>query len=74
MYVQLVSLNIRRPIGDLLQGGTSFVDRLCSLRLLFLMLSRLCIAEQGKGWPHLLVMFIVFLLLSHVVSWVRCVT
>ena len=50
------------------------------LCLVFLMLSRLFIAAlwspAGKGlstWP-LLVMFIVFLLLSHVVSWVRCGT
>ena len=60
------------------QGGTSFVDRLCFLCLVFLMLSRLFIAAlwspPGKGlisWL-LLVMFIVFLLLSQVVSWVRC--
>ena len=44
---------------------------------LFLMLSRLLIAASwspdGKGLTSslLLVMFIVFLLLSHVVSWVR---
>ena len=47
------------------------------LCLVFLMLLRLFIAAlwspAGNGltsW-HLLVMFIVFLLLSHVVSWVR---
>ena len=60
------------------QGDTSFVDHLCYLCLVFVMLSRLFIAAwwspNGKGltsWP-LSVMFIVFLLLSHVVSWVRC--
>ena len=45
--------------------------------LVFLMLSRLFIValwSRGKGLTYwlLLVMFIVFLLLSHVVSWVRC--
>ena len=52
------------------------------LCLVFLMLSRLSIAAvwspTGKGLTSwlLLVMFIVFLLLSHVVyvSWVRCGT
>ena len=50
------------------------------LRLMFLMLSRLFIAAlcspAGKGLTSwlLLVMFIVFLLLSNVVSWVRCGT
>ena len=62
------------------QGGTSFVDHLCFLCLVFLMLSRLFIAAlwspPGKGLASwlLLVMFTVFLLLSHVVSWVRCGT
>ena len=59
------------------QGGTSFVDHLC---LVFFMLLCLFIAAlsspAGKGLTSwlLLVMFIVFLLLSHVVSWVRCGT
>ena len=58
-------------------GGTTFVDH---LSFVFLMLSRLFIAAlwspAGKGLTSwlLLVMFIVFLLLSHVVSWVRCGT
>ena len=58
------------------QGVTSFVDHLC----FFLMLSCLFMAAvwspAGKGltcWL-LLVMFIVVLLLSHVVSWVKCGT
>ena len=62
------------------QGGTSFVGHLFYLCLVFLMLLRLFIAAlwspAGKGltsWP-LLVMFIVFSLLSHVVSRVRCGT
>ena len=48
------------------------------LFLVFLMLLRLFIASlcspAGKGLTSwlLLVMFIVFLLFSHVVSWVRC--
>ena len=52
----------------------------CALCLVFLMLLRLFIAAlwspAGKGLTSwvLLVMFIVFLLLSHVVSWVRCGT
>ena len=53
------------------------MDHLC---LVFLMFLRLFIADlwspAGKGldsWLWL-VMFIVFLLLSHVVSWVRCGT
>ena len=51
------------------KGGTSFVDHLCFLCLVFLMLSRLFIAAvwspAGKGLSSwlLLVMFIVFLLL-----------
>ena len=62
------------------QGGTSFVDHLCFLCLVFLMLLRLFIAAlwspAGKGLTSwlLLVMFIVFSLLSHEVSWVRCGT
>ena len=56
------------------------MDHLCFLCLVFHMLSCLFIAAfwspAGKelaSWL-LLVMFIVFLLLSHVVSWVRCGT
>ena len=50
------------------------------LGLVFLMLSRLLIAalltHAGKGLTSwlLLVMFNVFLLLSYVVSWIRCGT
>ena len=53
---------------------------LCLFGLVFLMLLRLFIAtlwsSAGKGLTSrlLLVMFIVFLLLSLVVSWVRCGT
>ena len=56
------------------------MDHLCFLRLVFIILLRLFIATlmspAGKGLPSwlLLVMFIAFLLLSHVVSWVRCGT
>ena len=56
------------------------MDHLCFLCLLFRMLSRLLIAAllspAGKGFTSwlLLMMFIVFLYLSNVVSWVRCVT
>ena len=56
------------------------MDHLCNLFLVIAMLLRLFIAAMwspaGKGltsW-HLFVMFIVVLLLSHVVSWVRCGT
>ena len=56
------------------------MDHLCYLRIVFVMLSRLFIAAlwlpAGKGptsWL-LFVMFVEFLLLSHVVSWVRCGT
>ena len=50
------------------------------LLLVFLMLLRLFItalwSPAGKGLTSwlLLVMFILFLLLPHVVSWVRCIT
>ena len=56
------------------------MDHLCFLCLLFLVLLPLFIdalwSPAGKGLASwlLLVMFIVFLLLSHVVSWVRCGT
>ena len=50
------------------------------LCLVIPMLLRLCIAAlwspAGKGLTsrYMLAMFIIFLLLSHVVSWVRCGT
>ena len=54
------------------------MDHLCSLCLVFVMLSRLFIAAlrspEGKrltSWL-LFAMFIVILLLSHLVSWERC--
>ena len=56
------------------------MDHLCFLCLVFLMLSCLFMAALwspvGKGLTSwlLLVMFIVLMLLSHVVSWVRCGT
>ena len=56
------------------------MDNLCFLCLVFLMLLCLFIAalwsSAGKGLTSwiLLVMFIVFLLISHVVSWVGCGT
>ena len=56
------------------------MDHLCFLCLVILVPLRLFIAAlwstAGKGLTSLLllVMFIVFLLLSHVVSWVRCDT
>ena len=59
------------------QGGTSIVNHLCYLCLMFVMLSRLFIASvwllEGKeltSWL-LFVMFIVILLLFHLVSWDR---
>ena len=58
------------------QGVTSFVDHLCSLCLLSVMLLRLFIAAlwspEGKGLTSWLLF--VSLLLSHVVSWDRCRT
>ena len=57
-----------------------FVDHLCSLFLVFVMLLRLFIAalwsSEGKGLTSwlLIVMFNVILLLSHLVSWDRCGT
>ena len=58
--------------------GASFVDHLCYLCLVFVMLSRLLIAalwspewEWLTSWL-LFVMFIVILLLSKLVSWDRC--
>ena len=56
------------------------MDHLCYLCLVFVMLLHLFIAASwspaGKGLASWLsfVMFIVFLLLFHVVSWVRCGT
>ena len=55
-------------------------DRSKAVLLLWVMLSHLFIATlwspAGKGLASwlLFVMYIVFLLLSHVVSWVRCGT
>ena len=54
------------------------MDHLCFLCIVFLMLSRLFItalwlpARKGLTIWLLLVMLIVFLLISHVVSWARC--
>ena len=63
------------------QGGASFVDHFCFLCFVFVMLSCLFIATlwspAGKGlvtWLSCMLCFIVFLSLSHVVSWVRCAT
>ena len=59
------------------QAGTSFVDDLCDLCLVFVMFSRLFIAAmwspERTGLTSLLlfVMFIVILMLSHLVSWDR---
>ena len=59
---------------DPFEGGTSFVDHLCYLCLVFVILLRLFIAAlwspEGKGLTPwiLLVIFIVILLLSHLVS------
>ena len=65
-----------RPV----QAGTSFVDPLCYLCLVFVMRLRLFIAAswspEGKGLTYwlLFVMFIVIFLISHLVSWDRCGT
>ena len=62
------------------QGGTPFVDHVCYLCLVFVMLLRLFAAAlwspEGKGLTSwlLFVMFIVILLLSYLVSWDMCGT
>ena len=67
-----------RISGKWFQGGASFVDNVCNLCLVFVMLSRLFIAdlwslgEKGLASWLLFVMFIVILLLSHFVSCDRC--
>ena len=62
-------------------SSTSFVDHLCYVFLVLVMPSCLFIADIAGLWSPagigltswlLLVMLIVFLSLSHVVSWVRC--
>ena len=61
-------------------GFTRRLDHWCFLCLVFLMLSRLFIAavwspaEEGLNSWLLLVMFTVFLLLFHVISWVRIIS
>ena len=58
----------------------TFVDHLCYLCIVLVMLSHLFIAalwspeEKGLTSWILLVMFIVILLLSHLASWDRCGT
>ena len=60
--------------------STSFEDHLCYVCLVFVTILRPFIAAlwtpAGKGLTSwlLFVTFIVFLLLSHVVSWIRCGT
>ena len=61
------------------QGGTPFLDHVCYLCLVFLMLSRLFIAalwSPRKGLTSwlLFAMSVVILFLSHLVSWVWCGT
>ena len=60
------------------KGSTSFVDHLCYLCLVFVMLSRLLIAAMwSPAWKELtsLLLFVIFNLSgSHVVSLVRCGT
>ena len=62
------------------QGGISFVDDLCYICLVFVMLLHLFIAAlwlpEWKGLTSwlLFVIFIMILLLSHLVSWDRCGT
>ena len=83
LRVRLAPWNWFKPSSKIFywpfQGGISFVDHLCYLCLVFVMLSRLFIAavwSLGKGWPHdsCLWCLIVFLSHSHVVSWARCCT
>ena len=73
---------LKLTFGTLLifQGGTSFVDHLCYLCLVYVMHLRLFIvalwSPAGKGLTSwlLFVMFNSVLSLSQVVSWVRCGT
>ena len=63
-----------------IRGNSDHQASFVFLCLVFLMFSHLITAalwsptEKGLTSSLLLVMFIVFLLLSHVVSWVRCGT
>ena len=73
-------VDFRKRFLEYSQGGISLVNQLCYLCLVFHMRSCLFIAAlwspEGKeltSWL-LFVMFIVILLLSHLVSWDRCVT
>ena len=83
--VRLAPWNRFKPSSKLyfywpFQGGASFVHHLCYLCHVLFMRSRLFIAflwsPAGKGLIYwlLFVMLIVFLSLSHVVSWVKCGT
>ena len=73
--LQLPKTNI--GINLLFKGGTSFLDHLCCLFFVFVMLSCLFFAvlwsAAGKGLTTWL-LFLMFLSLSHVVSWIRCGT
>ena len=78
----LVPWNLFKPSSKIFywpfQGGTSFVDHLCYLCLVFVMLSHLLIAalrspaRKGLTSWLLLVIFNCVFVTSHVVSWVRC--
>ena len=85
LRVRLVPWNYFKPFKKYVywpfQGGASFLDHFCYLCIVFVMLSCLFIAAlwspDGKGlafWLSSILRFIVFLSLSHVVSWVRCGT
>ena len=82
MQLKLAPWNWYKPSSKifLLTGGTSFVDHLCYLCLVFVMLLRRFFAAlwspAGKGLTSwlLFVCLIVFLSISHMVSWVMCRT
>ena len=77
----LVHISMKGEVGavKLVHQGSTFVDHLCYLCLVFFMHSRLFIAalwspvRKGLTSWLLFVMF-VFSSLSHVVSWIRCGT
>ena len=56
------------------QGGISYMDHLCFCVLCFSCFRVCSLLPCGQLLGFFLVMFIEFLLLSHVVPWVRCVT
>ena len=81
MLLYYSRVKVKEILDWLFQGGDSFADPFCYLCSMSVMLSCLFIAAfwscAGKGltsWLSCMWCFLVFLSLSHVVSWVRCGT